>query len=342
MSRLDVVICGSAVLDMFARAESRLVKIETRNSETDLLCFRSGSKIQIDELTLSVGGGAINAGTAIHRLGIRAGALIKLGEDSNGQYIADYLGRLGLPFFKTPRSHINTGFSVIFESLDGDRTILAYKGANDDLNIHEINVDEILDTEWMYFASMTGESLETQIALVAQAKKKGIKILYAPSSYLLRDGAEKVKPLITAADILIMNMEEAHMLLGRNFSQGTISDQDTNEILKGLHKICPRIVVVTNGDKPANAYDGKTRYTCQAYPVKAVELAGAGDAFAAALLAGIIKENSIEAGMEMGIANSSSVITKYGTTVGLLSYEDCWQRIRQIRSEGYTIEKKAI
>ena len=60
-------------------------------------------------------------------------------------------------------------------------------------------------------------------------------------------------------------------------------------------------------------------YHIPAYKNKVVEKTGAGDAFGSSFIAGLIYFNDIKKALELGNANSLSVISKFGAQDGLLN-----------------------
>ena len=83
-------------------------------------------------------------------------------------------------------------------------------------------------------------------------------------------------------------------------------------------KLSAKMVVVTAGAKGATLFKGKAKIDLPAFKVKMVEETGAGDAFGAGLLAGLIKGMSLEQALKLGMANGASVSTQFGPKAGLL------------------------
>ena len=84
----------------------------------------------------------------------------------------------------------------------------------------------------------------------------------------------------------MLNREEAEVLTGK---------KDLNSQLKVLHNIGIKYVAITDGSNPAHACDGENIYTIYPRKVKIKETTGAGDAFAATFVAGIMKTNNTSA-----------------------------------------------
>ena len=119
-----------------------------------------------------------------------------------------------------------------------------------------------------------------------------------------------------------MNREEAIEFI--NFPVRPNDD----ELIKRVHALGPKIVIITYGKKGAKAYDGKNFYEVGALDVVRVDSTGAGDGFTSGFLGKLLKDkinfseiNSeiIAEALRWGILNSNSVITKIGAEPGLLT-----------------------
>lgn len=314
----DIITVGSATIDVFANTKSELIKIKTSSSEQDLIAYPSGSKILIKELRFTIGGGGTNTAVSLARLGHKTAYLGSLGNDENGKKILDLLKKEKIDFIGVLSKEI-TGYSIILDSIEHDRTILTYKGANDKLKFSDINLKK-LKTKWFYFSSMISESFRTLETLAEFAEKNNIKIAFNPSTYLAEKGKDYLKKILTRTTILILNKEEASLLVGKN---------NIKIILKKLCELGPKIAVITNGKKEINAYDGKNIYTIIPKKIKIVESTGAGDAFASSFLSGMIKKSNIEFALKLGLVNSESVIQHSGAKNKLLKYKEALESIRK-------------
>jgi len=90
----DVITVGSSTLDVFAKANfSEIIKIKEPKGETELLAFPSGSKILIDDINFTIGGGGTNTAVALSRLGNKVAYLGKIGDDIVGSAIEKELNK---------------------------------------------------------------------------------------------------------------------------------------------------------------------------------------------------------------------------------------------------------
>ncbi|NTV22964.1 MAG: carbohydrate kinase family protein [Nanoarchaeota archaeon] len=324
----DVISVGSSTVDVFAHVQSELIKIKTASYQQDLIAYPCGSKILIDGLEFLPGGGGTNTAVAFSKLGLRAGYLGKVGSDANSGMILDALKKEKVDFLGVKEKGIS-GYSIILDSIEHDRTILAYKGVNDLFDFDEIKKAK-LKTKWFYFSSMVGKSYESLEKLAVYAKAGNAEIAFNPSNYLASKGKHYLMEVLSRTDLLVLNKEESMLLVGK----GEIAT-----LLSELSKLGPKRVVITDGKD--GAYTCDERYVYHVIPpsVDVIETTGAGDAFASTFLAGTIKKKGIVECLQMGCINSVSVISNRGAKEGLLSLRSIAQRLLRNPPK---IEKKSL
>jgi ribokinase len=291
----DVITFGSAVAD---------VLVDTAVYEKGkFMYYPIGEKILIKDLKFYVGGGGTNTAVAFSRLGLKTGFIGKVGDDESEKKILELLKNEKIKFLGKIEKGALSGYSIVLESQKKDRTILTYKGVNDKLRFKELNLREI-KTKWLYLSALLGESFKTQKKLVGYLNKKGTKIAFNPSSYIIKK--LNLKPILKFCEILVLNKEEARMFVKKG------------DLLKELRKLGPKIVVITDRDKLISAYDGKNRYYLKPHKIKIVDRTGAGDAFASGFVAGRITGKSIEDSLKLGLMESEAEIKYHGVKNKLL------------------------
>lgn len=320
----DIITVGSSTVDVFAKTKfSELIKIMDSRGETDLLAYPTGAKILIEDLNFTTGGGATNAAVALSRLGQKVACISKTGCGANAEKVKKHLKR-----DKVDTSLIvcdkngRTGYSIILDSLEHDRTILTFKGSNNDLKFSELNLNK-LKTKWFYFSTMMDESFKTLEKLAKFAEKNNIKIAFNASQYLAEKGINYSKEILKRTYIFVLNKEEAALLTKKN---------NIDDMFRVLGKLV-KIVVITDGKNGANAYDGKYIYKIKSNKIRVVETTGAGDAFASSFLSGIIKKNDIEFALKLARANAESVIQHHGAKTGLLTYKEALKMMKKYPSK---------
>ena len=315
----DVITLGSATIDVFPVISKKLHDVKL------------GEKVLVDKIAFETGGGGVNSAAGLSRMGLKTAFLGKLGHDHNAFKILHELKKEKVSVIKTDASEYPTSYSVIMNSsLERDRIIFTYKGASDHLRYSEIKKSS-LNTKWMYMATMLGESLKTCKKLAKFASKNNIKIMFNPSTYLAKKGKLALRPILNATTILVLNKEEAKLLLKtkKNYIP---------YLLQELRRLGPKVVVVTEGNKGVAVFDGTNIYSMKAYDVKVMSTAGAGDAFASGFLAGILHKKDIAHALELGMANASSVVQYFGTKNKLLTYRQALKFISK-RKENVLMRK---
>lgn len=290
----DIVTFGSAMVDIF---------IDTHLKEKKgNISYPAGSKIKIHNTYTDFGGGATNSAVAFSRLGLKSGCICAVGDDSNGTEIINQLKGEKVKFLGKIKKHFDTDFSIILDSKERNRTILVNKKINNEIS--SIDITKKIKTKWLYLSSMLGKSFSTQVKLARELHNKGVKIALNPSEYLIKE--KNIMPLLKICDVFILNNEEARLLTKEK------------DLLKGIHKLGPKIVVITNSNKKIICYDGKKKYTIMPNKIKVVEKTGAGDAFASGFVAGQITNKTINESLKLGLKLSESVIKYYGAKNNLL------------------------
>ncbi len=325
----DVITVGSNTVDAFVYTDrSQTIFIRTKYGEKDYISYPVGSKLLINDLHFFTGGGGTNTAVALSRLGLKVAYIGKVGNDLNSAIVLEELKKENVEFLGAVcrDSRKKTGYSVVLDSLEKRRTILSYKGCNDYLNFSEIDLEKI-KTKWFYISSMMGESFTTIEKLADFASKNNIKILFNPSNYLCEKGKRYLKNMLENTEILILNKEEASLLVGNGEPRDKIMD---------LKELGPKMVLITDGENPVYGMDTKNiYYKVDPQDIKVIEATGAGDSFSASFLGGILKTGDIEFSFRLAITNSHSVLKFKGAKERLLTYEQALEEIdkKQINIE---------
>lgn len=320
MLKYDVLCVGSATVDSFLTTGQSLSKV------------RLGDKVLVENIEKHSGGGATNSAAALSKLRLKVKMLTKLGDGHDADFILKEMKDYKVKNICKNRSRHNTDFAAIISSKkDKDRIIYVHKGASEDLSGKDFR--KPLNFRWIYLASLLGKSFQTAKKIAEYAKKKKIKVLFNPSLYLAKKGKNGLKKILDAAEILVLNKEEAQVLLN-------LSSNNFPTLLRSLQKCGPKTVVITNGKKGFHALHENTIYSSNKTPnVKVVHTAGAGDAFTSGLLAGIIKKYPFEEALRLGQANSTSIIQHVGTKNKLLNEKEAKRMMKRYKIK---ITKKGL
>ena len=297
MANFDVVTFGSAVVDVFAATN-----VGSKSGRLDL---EIGSKYLINDIRRDIGGGGTNVAVAFSRFGFKTGCVCGVGNDSNGEEILDLLKKEKVSFLGNVGKG-STGSSVIINGKKKDRTILTFKGESNEVGMKDV---ENFKAKWIYYSSLLGKSFETQKKLAKKMVKEGSLLAFNPSAYLIRH--EDIKSLLNISEVLILNKEEGEMLCKKYGGQGNM--------LRCLHGFGPKVVVVTDKDKATKCFDGVKEYSIVPHKnKKVVDRTGAGDAFGAGFVAGMIAGYPMEKCLKLGVEESEALLGYFGAKNNLI------------------------
>ncbi len=297
----DIITVGSASVDVFVKTKGEVRK---HHGHADV-CYHLGDKLLIEDLFFSTGGGGTNTAVAFSRLGLKTGFLGVVGDDLHGEMVLKELNLEGVHFLGKKKKG-KTGFSVILPGRE-DRTILAYKGVNNDLALGDIEFP--LETKWLYLSTMLGEGLDVIEKLARYAKKNNITVFFNLSLYLAEKGINFLGSLLRKTDVLILNKEEVLALT---------REKDVKVAMKMLAHYVRGIIVVTDGPRPVYVYERGNFYIKRIKRVKPVDPTGAGDAFAAGFVYGIVKGENIDTAVSYGVKEAAAVLQHLGAKNHLL------------------------
>lgn len=303
-----IVSLGSALQDIYLIDHDDL--IATNIGRTGIFGkILVGSKVDIDKLYYSVGGGGVNSAVTFSRCGHEAIFMGNISRDPGGAAILKLLDREGIDasFIKFLERR-TTGTSIILlDSKSGERTVLTCRGASEQFgNLDEKDLD-LIQPDWLYVTTLRGD-LDTLERFFIYAKKSGTKIMFNPGVKELENPDQLVK-LLKYVDILNVNKEEAAKIV-----PGTV----LRELLYHLNNYV-KTVIITDGPMGGIASDGNDTYRFGIYEDKVVKDAtGAGDAFGSGFLASIAAGRPFRKSLIFASANSTSVVTKIGANKGIL------------------------
>lgn len=317
----DVIAVGSNTVDAFIytdRVES--IRIKSQSGEETFISYPLGSKLLINDLDFFTGGGGSNAAVCMARMGLKVGYIGKVGSDNNGIMILDEFKKENVDFLGEVSSlpEEKTGYSIVLDSLERNRTILSFRGANDNFDYLKIDKKK-LKTKWFYLSSMIRDSFKTLEFIADYASENKIGIIFNPDNNICEKGVKYLGKILKNTEILILNNEEASILINKN---------DAMEKSIALKKLGPRIVIITDGKNPVHCVDyDNTHYLIYPMDIKVMETTGAGDSFSSSFLVGFIKTRDIEFSLKLAIINSHSVLKYKGAKNKLLTYEAALQNL---------------
>lgn len=305
----DIITIGAAVRDVFLVSDQFLA-IKSKKFPTGIgECVALGSKIEIENIVLTTGGGATNAAATFGSLGFRTATICRVGDDSPGKDVVEDLSHFGVSTHLVRQiKHGETAYSTILTMKDGERTILVYRGTSADFVARDLPTSALTNTKWIYLTSLGG-NLALAKKIITLAHKAGVKVAWNPGKNELEGGLKAFAPLLSMVDVLNMNLEEATLLTGK---------KKLTDIFKLLHSD-GLVRLVTDGTNGATVYRDGWMAHAATTGAKSVSRTGAGDAFGSGFVAGLIKTNDLKEALRIAMINAESVIATYGAKNGILT-----------------------
>lgn len=329
----DVVTIGSATMDVFVECDdAAVVSVSRIDKKSEFMSYPYGSKVEITNFDTQVGGGGVNTATNFANLGIKTSAIFKVGDDIYSKGIFKFFEDKNVSLKSVIQDKDdNTGFSIILTSFQGDRTVLAHRGANAHIKKSEVDFDLIKNAKLLYIAPLNGDSNKLLDDIVKYAKEHDTRVCFNAGTTGIKKGFDYMKGILSRADIVVLNKEEASMATGINIRPDTSEEKfskepihpDLKKMFKKLKIADYQIIVITDGGCGAYAYDGHKYYHCPCFDGPVTSTLGAGDAFASTFCAAFGKfKLDLPESLKAGSINSSGVISKFGATQGLMTFDE--------------------
>jgi ribokinase len=225
------------------------------------------------------GGQAANTAAWLAAAGADVTLVAAVGDDQAGRDRVAELTAVGVRVAAQICPGASTGAIVVLSD-QSDRTMLTDRGAN--LLLRADSVDSALrHASWLHLSAYTlmGRPEVGRHALaVARTRGLGISVDAASAQPLREVGARSFFSWVRPADVLLTNADEAAVLTGR----GAVREQAL-----ALAEAVGGSAVVKLGARGAVWARGGEVFTVSAPEVAVVDTTGAGDAFAAGLLAAL-------------------------------------------------------
>lgn len=260
------------------------------------------------------GGSAANTIVGLARFHCKVGFIGKVASDFEGQMLFEDFRREGVDTKSI--LHVQPGRSgtvMGFVDEKGERALYIDPGVNDTIGFEEIDTKYVFQTKFLHLTSFVGEkSFQTQKKLL-QTLPQEVKVSFDPGALYAGLGLDRLEPIVKRAFVLMPNAGELALLTRKtNYCKGA-------EFL--LRKDL-KIIAVKLGGKGCYVTDGKESHLIKAFKVNVVDTTGAGDAFNAGFLYGLINNKSLHECGTIGNFAASRCIMKMGARTGLPTIKD--------------------
>jgi len=322
----DVITVGGSTEDVnFYVDDYQLLENKLNPAGNQLLAFDYGTKIDIKKVSMTFGGGAANTAVCFANLGLKTAGMITYGNDERGKKIVANLKRRRVDTRFMKRIHTDiSGFSFIVIGASKDHVAFSHRAANSSIEITAKDQKVLKRAPWIFITSLSGNwrpVLDKIFAIV-----DGTKVSWNPGELQMKAGHKVLAKYFRKTTILTMNKDEAIQLVMSHNGRANKSYEffsNVENLLKVIHEWGPEIVVITDGEHGAYAYDGKEIHLQEVIkPKKKEDTTGLGDAFGSSFVTGLILYQDIKHALFLAAHNAAACLSQQGAQNGLLTKHD--------------------
>lgn len=314
MSKIEVVGLGALNMDYIYQAE-----VVLGDRETAIDTEHGYKEAELKRMGACPGGSAANTIYGLAKLGVNTGFIGAVGDDNDGKILLEDFEKVGVDIRQIKvKLKAKTGLATCVSDKLNFRSIRVKPGANSLLTMDDIDLDYISQAEILHISSFVDEAqLEVLLKLVNKLDSS-VKISFSPGELYATKGLQVLAPILAKTHILFINESEMRQLTNSDFDSGAKRCIDL-----GCH-----IVVVTLGQGTiyktvtAVSYIRTAEGEHRVKPsdrsiINASDSIGAGDAFAAGFLHGLLKGKQLEECGHLGDIVARFSLLKTGAREGL-------------------------
>jgi sugar/nucleoside kinase (ribokinase family) len=309
----ELITIGSNTLDILIQIDDILrFELFDKDIIKKYTAIEYSRKLNVKNVKFVPGGSGANIAANCSMLGLKSAFIGVMGNDFSAEICLSDLKKRGVDLSQVIKTDQDcTALSIILRTQWGkDRSILAYKGANNLLKPSDVKEEVFENIRAFAWTSLTTEesckAIEKAITLT---KNKGGMVFAAPSMSIIKNAPEWAKILISNSDVVSLNLEEAQEFTGEN--KKTL-------MIKIFLDMGIKLISITDGPNGSIISDGKIIINSGVYSSDKVEdTTGAGDAFLSGILISRLNDFSLEKTSKIATAMSFLESREVGVREGL-------------------------
>jgi len=264
------------------------------------------------------GGSAANTIYGLAKLGISAGFSGVVGDDDEGKVLLRDFKAVGVDTSRIKtKKRAGTGSVLCLSDRQGRRSLYVLPGANNLLTLDDLDLGYINRAEMLHLSSFAGDKQFKLLLELIDRLDPSVKLSFAPGALYAVKGLKALAPMLRRSHLLFINEGEIRQLTGKEVKAGAESC---------LEQGCPNIVVTLGKGgslgKKAVGYirDAENEYLIEPVSrdtIAEVDTTGAGDAFAAGFIYGLLKGKDLRECGQLGDIVARFAISQTGAREGL-------------------------
>ena len=309
--KYDVFGIGTPVVDYFTRSTDDFLK------KNGLIKGAANyiSREKLDELHAKLsnsifacfpGDNARNVCEGVSFLGGKSTYAGRIAEDEDGKIFENSLHDQNITSFLEKKSG-NTGKIIAFITPDFQRTFAADLGNG--VDYESLPTKGIKNSNFLYLTTITllkkGRVSKKARDAMKFAKENGVRVsISLENPPMVKANRDDLSKIISRSDVLLANEEELKALIGSK------DEKAARMLAENIPVVCLKkgrsgSVILSRGE----------RFVIPAHPVKVADTTGAGDFYAAGVLFGLSRGQSVEDAGHQGAKLAAKVIEKFGATL---------------------------
>ena len=276
----------------------------------------AGELLATEDFIIQPGGCAANTAICLARLGVSAAVIGTVGDDLFGDFLQRDLRERGIDTTGVARSRrLGTSKTVVIPVAGEDRRFIHTFGANAALRAEDIDPAIVARAEVLYVGGYLVLPALEQAALAERfrlAQESGVRTVLDVVVPAGEAGVslDLVRELLPHVELFLPNEDEARALTG---------EQDPHRAAERLLEAGAETAIVTRGRHGALLLSGEESLELPAPRVETVDGSGAGDAFAAGFIAGLLEGWSAQRCLQFASVLGASACTALGCTAGVFT-----------------------
>jgi fructoselysine 6-kinase len=239
--------------------------------------------------TMFPGGQALNVAVYARRFGIPSAYLGALGDDVAGRQV---LGAIRAEGLEMTRLRVLDGPNAYAEVavIEGNREFVGGDAGVSKFRLEPDDLEYLAGFDLVH--SSESSYLEDQLHRIAAVARLSF-------DFSVRRDPAYIDPILP------------HVAIAE-FSLADLDDHATEAWLERVHRLGPRLVLATRGAADAVLFDGQRFWRQPAVPTELVDSLGAGDAFIARFLVGVLREESFGESLASAAQHASVTCRAFG------------------------------
>lgn len=295
----------------------------------------TGTLKNVDEIVLNIGGCAANPAVILGNIGAPVDLIGTIGDDNLGRFLLGELKKSGVVTEQVKVCPgIRSSATIVCIGSLGERTFVTQIGASKLSDDSSINWDKITKTNHMHyggFFTLPNLMGDRSARIFERARALGLTTSLDTAWDSSGKWLEHIGPSLGFVDFLMTNRDEGRQITGR---------ENIEDICSVFHENGSKTVVLKLDKDGCFISSRQLNKYFPAYPTDVIDSTGAGDAFAAGFIFGIVNKLPLEEACVLGNVFGSMCIGSIGTTVGIRSIRDVTSFIRERKIQLSEFSKK--